>query len=182
MTSILWRRLGEDGLDRATVEPDAGGFRIAGTALFSHRGAGYDIRYSVITDSEWNTRIVAAHVQGPEGERRLSLRVQDDGVWMMGGEELPALAGARDVDLAFTPAANMVPIRRLGLDVGESADIEAAHAAFPDRSITRETQRYERLSENIYRFSAAGTSIDLGVRPDGLVTDFGDRWTAIATT
>lgn len=182
MTSILWQRLDMPGLDRATVARDAAGYRIAGTAVFSHGGAAYDIRYSVIVDPGWSTRVVGAHVQGPAGERRLSLRADEDGCWKMGDDPLPELDGIRDVDLAFTPATNTLPIRRLGLEVGAGADIEAAYVAFPERTVQRESQRYERLATDLYRYSVSGSSVDLSVQSDGLVTDFPGHWTAIATT
>lgn len=179
MTSMLWERLDTPGHDRATIAPDAAGFRVAGTALFVHEGGSYDIRYSVLVDPEWNTRVVAAHLQGPDGERRLSLRVDDDGAWTMGEEALPELEGVRDVDLAFTPAANTLPIRRLGLEVGAAADIDVAYVAFPQRSVSRESQRYERTSTDVYRYSVGDTSLDLRVQDDGLVTDFPDHWRSV---
>jgi len=181
MPTILWRRLDGTGLDRVTLEATNAGHRIAGTALFSHEGAAYDIRYSVIADSEWNTRVVAAHVQGPAGERRLSLRVDDAGAWSMGGELIDGLDGSRDVDLAFTPAANTLPIRRLALEVGQAAEIDVAHVAFPGRSVRRETQRYERVAVDRFRYVVSGTSLDLAVQADGLVTDFPGHWAAVAT-
>lgn len=170
------------GFDRATLAEDVAGYRIAGTALFVDGGASFDIRYSVIVDSQWNTRVVAAHVQGPDGGRRLSLRADASGRWTMGEDTLPQLLGVRDVDLAFTPAANTLPIRRLGLEVGEAADIAVAHVAFPDRTVEREAQRYERIAAEAYRYSVGGSSLDLTVQPDGLVTGFPDHWRAIATT
>jgi hypothetical protein len=179
-TSILWERLDMPGFDRATVAHDAAGYRIAGTALFSRGGASYDIRYSVIVDTQWNTRVVAAHVDGPDGERRLSLRADEDGRWTTGEEVLPDFDGVRDVDLAFTPATNTLPIRRLGLVVGEGADIDVAYVAFPDRRMGRETRRYERLADDVYRYSVGGRSLDLSVQGDGLVTGFPEHWRAIA--
>jgi hypothetical protein len=179
MSSILWERLDTPGHDRATIAPDATGFRVAGTALFVHEGGSYDIRYSVLVDSEWNTRVVAAHLQGPDGERRLSLRVDDGGAWTMGDEQLPKLEGVRDVDLAFTPAANTLAIRRLGLEVGDGADIDVAYVAFPERSVSRESQRYERISADVYRYSVGEGSLDLRVRDDGVVIDFPDHWRSV---
>lgn len=181
MQSTLWKRSEGNGLDRATVASDANGRRIAGTAIFARDEGSYDVRYSIIVDDGWNTRIVAAHVQGPGGERRLSLRVGDDGSWTMGGKALSGLTGVRDVDLAFTPAAIAIPIQRLELEVGQSADIEVAYVEFPDRAVIRESRHYERITSDGYRYTVGKASHDLTVLAGGLVSDVPGRWTAIAT-
>ncbi|MDH3730907.1 MAG: putative glycolipid-binding domain-containing protein [Acidimicrobiia bacterium] len=179
MTSILWERLDTAGLDRATLAPDANGFRIAGTALFTHEGNSFDIRYSVLVDPDWNTRVVAAHLQGPDGERRLSLRVDESGRWTMGDEALEDAEGVNDVDFAFTPATNSLPLRRLKLAVGDEAELKVARIAFPERDIDVATQRYERLSDYTYRYIAADFEADLTVNDEGLVTNYPGKWRAI---
>ena len=178
MTSILWQRLDGTGLDRATLVADAEGFRLAGTALVGEGTDNFDIRYSVLADAGWQTRVVAAHLQGPDGERRLSLRV-DGGRWTMGGDELSELSGAVDVDFAFTPATNTLPIKRLDLDVGDSAAIDVAVVAFPGRSIELATQTYERTGEFTYRYASGDFTTDLTVNDHGLITHYPGLWHAV---
>ena len=43
-----------------------------------------------------------------------------------GTERPPEYSDCVDVDLSFTPATNTLPIRRLGLDIGEEAEIHVA--------------------------------------------------------
>jgi hypothetical protein len=179
MTAILWQRRDGIGLDRATIEADAAGHRIAGTALLEYGGNSYDIRYSVLVDAGWRTRVAAAHLQGPEGERRLSLRVDEAGRWKTGEQDLEELAGATDVDFGFTPATNTLPINRLALGIGEAADVAAGRVAFPERSIEVVTQRYERLNDTTYRYSSADFVADLIVDDNGLVTTYPGRWEAV---
>jgi hypothetical protein len=178
VTSILWQRVNGIGLDRATLAPDPEGFRIAGTALMAEGGDSYDIRYSVQTDLRWRTRVVAAFVQGPEGERRLSLRSDEAGRWTMGDQRLDDLAAAIDVDFAFTPATNTLPIKRLDLQPGESADVTVAHIAFPGRSISLRAQTYERIGDHTYRYTSGDFTVDLTV-DDGLITDYPGFWQAV---
>ncbi|MDH3471717.1 MAG: putative glycolipid-binding domain-containing protein [Acidimicrobiia bacterium] len=179
MTTAFWRRLDLEGHDRCVLEPDAAGYRLAGTALVVSGGDSYDIRYTVITDGSWRTRVVAAHLQGPSGDRRLSLKSDGEGHWSVGDESLPELDGCLDVDLGFTPAANTLPIRRLGLEVGAATDISAAYVDFPNNEIRREQQRYERVEEGVYRYSVGDDPTELTVDENGLVTDFPGMWVAI---
>ncbi len=182
MSSILWERLDTPGHDRATIAPDATGHRIAGTALFAYQNGTYDIRYSVLVDPAWNTRVVAAHLQGPDGERRLSLRVDESSRWTMGEDALDDAAGAQDVDFGFTPATKTLPLRRLDLGVGEGAEIKVVRVSFPERDIEVATQRYERLSDETYRYSAGEFDAVLTVNDQGFVTDYPGRWRATAAS
>lgn len=182
MSNVLWQFIDGEGHDRCTLEPDAEGHRLAGTALFSHDGASYDIRYTIITDAEWHTRVVAAHVQGDGRERRLSLRADGAGAWRMSDIELPELAGCLDVDLAFTAATNTLPIRRLELDVGRGAEIAVAHVGFPENQLTRATQSYARLDVDRYRYtSGGGKEAELTVNDAGLVIEYPGYRMAVAT-
>ena len=179
MTSILWQRLDGTGLDRATLRPDAEGFRLAGTALIAASAGSFDIRYSVLVDAEWQTRVAAAHLQGPDGERRLSLRVAEDGWWSMGDQVLQQLLGAVDVDFAFTPATATLPIKRLELGVGDSATVQVARVAFPERSIELVSQTYERTGATTYRLSVGDSTTDITVNGHGLVTEYPSLWQVV---
>lgn len=181
MSNVLWQFLDGEGHDRCTLELDAEGHRLAGTALFSHNGVSYDIRYTIITDAQWHTRVVAAHVQGDGRERRLSLRADGAGAWWMSDSELPELAGCLDVDLAFTPATNTLPIRRLGLDVGGEAQIAVAYVGFPDNALLVARQGYTRIADDRYRYTFGDGKAELTVDDAGLVIEYPGYRKAVAT-
>ncbi len=179
MHSVLWQRLDLSGHDRAVLATDAKGQRIAGTALFALDGNSYDIRYTVLVDPAWCTTVVAAHVQGPGGDRRLSLRGDGAGRWWMGDRSLPDLDGCLDVDFAFTPATNTLPLRRLRLAVGEAQDVRAARVGFPGHDLEPVWQRYQRLAEDRYGYSSGAFSVELTVDPEAFVTEYPGYWTAV---
>src|SRR5699024_2729472 len=80
----------------------------------------------------WRTR--SALIEGEAGGEpvRFSLAADGAGHWRRDGVPVPELDGTLDVDLGFTPATNTLPIRRLGLGVGESAPVRSAWLRFPD--------------------------------------------------
>jgi uncharacterized protein len=96
--------------------------------------------------------------------------------------EIPAVAGCLDVDLAFTPATNILPLRRLGLAVGESRELTAAWVRFPDLSVEPLAQRYTRLDERRMRYESRGGSFtaDLEVDELGLVVSYPPLWERVA--
>jgi hypothetical protein len=100
-----------------------------------------------------------------------------DGSWLLAGQSIDEVEGCVDIDLGITPATNVLPIRRLNLAVGESADVVATWVRFPSLAIQPLSQRYTRLSENRYRYeSDTGFTADLTVDAGGLVTTYPGGW------
>jgi len=128
-------------------------------------------RYSIDTDAAWATRFV--RVSTAEGD--LVLIADGLGGWTEGdGTALEHLAGAIDVDITATPFTNTLPIWRLGLRVGESADIVTAYIDVPGLAVTADPQRYTRLDERSYRFESQGGDFhrDITVDDAGFVVDY----------
>jgi uncharacterized protein len=88
------------------------------------------------------------------------------------------VAGCLDVDLSFSPATNLLPIRRLALQPGQSAPVRAAWVGFPGFGIEPLDQVYRRVSETSYRYeAAAGTfTSEFEVNAAGFVTRYPGRW------
>lgn len=182
METILWLRRDGTGTERAVLVPDPNGYHLGGTAVFAHDGAGYEVRYSILTDPSWAPRIVGVHVQGPDGNRRLALRSDGDGNWTAEGEPVPALEGIIDVDLDFTPATNTLAIRRLALEVGDGADLDVAYLSFRGDDATTRKQRYERTDDRHYRYSSGDFAADLEVAPNGFVVEYPGLWQAVGAS
>ena len=179
MPAMLWR--GPYGLDRCSLDPTPTGWRLAGTALLAVDDAPHEIRYSLVLDSGWNTLTVGAHVQGPDGDRRMALTGDGSGAWSVTDQPVIELFGAMDVDLTWTPATNTIPIRRLDLDIGEKGIVSVARISFPEHDIAKVTQHYERLDEDTYRYRSGDFEAALTVNEHGLVTTYGDLWSVVAS-
>jgi hypothetical protein len=135
----------------------------------------------VTCDGRWHT--LAAQLSGWIGERRMVCGLSADlrRRWRLDGRECPDVEGCVDVDLAFSPATNLLPIRRLGLAVGDTASVRAAWLRFPEMRLEPLEQRYTRVDAERYRYaSAAGDETfeaELRVAPSGLVIDYSGLWT-----
>src|ERR671912_84796 len=116
--TILWRRLDGPGHDFARLRDEGGDGvrRLDGVAIFHDPADELPCRidYEVVCDAAWRT--VSATARGLVGDRPViaELTVDAQGRWRLNGVEVPAVDGCVDVDLAFTPATNSLPIRRLG--------------------------------------------------------------------
>ena len=175
---ILWRRLDLPGHDFATLKRRDDGWQLSGVALFSHDQTPVKLDYRVICDAGWQTK--SAQIAGSIGDREINLDVSVDSErrWFLNATEYPAVAGCLDIDLGFSPATNMLPIRRLSLERGAEAEVRAAWLPFPSLEFELLPQVYRRESENTYRYeSGGGTFVRvLEVNAIGFVINYPGLW------
>jgi hypothetical protein len=179
VATILWRDLETGALDRCRLEAGPDGLRLSGVVLTAAHGTPLDVRYLVQTGPGGLTRRVELELDG--GTVRRVLLADGAGRWHWeGGPELAGVAGALDVDLTVTPATNTLPIRRLGLEVGQAAELSMAWVQFPGLEVVGSAQRYQRLAADRWRFSTGDFTAELLVDPDGLVLDYGGLFRCLA--
>jgi hypothetical protein len=134
----------------------------------------------VVCDSSWKT--TSGRVTGWIASRTVEVELSVDSArrWRLDGVECPAVAGAIDLDLNFSPSTNLLPIRRLGLAVGKEAEVQAAWLRFPSLTLEPLAQRYRRLDATTYRYESAGGEFvaELRVNAAGFVTRYADYWEA----
>lgn len=180
VASVLWRRLDQPGHDAARLERRPDGWRLAGTALLREDARPCRLDYEVHCDASWHTR--SARVSGWIGAEPVCLELTADGAgqWQLNGAPQPQVFGCLDVDLAFTPATNTLPIRRLNLAIGAAAPVPVAWLRFPELTLERLDQVYSRTGESAYRYESDGGRFvaPITVNESGLVTRYGGLWQA----
>ena len=173
MTPVVtarWCAWDGSGLDECRVSVAAAGVELKGE-IAAEPGDRPWCRYAVSCDPSWRTRAVSVDLA--DG-RRLRLASDGAGAWTRDGQPAPDLAGAVDVDLSGTPATNTLPVRRLGLGIGDRARIPVAYVELAGLAVRLEAQRYTRLAEGRYHFEAPshGFARDVEVDADGLVVSY----------
>jgi hypothetical protein len=180
MPTMRWRRLEVPGSDACALEEVREGWRLHGSASFGTGKDAATLAYDVACDREWRT--LRAEVKGTVGSRPLAITVRRSagGSWQIGDRPAPQLEGLMDLDLGFTPATNLFPLRRLALRPGQAADAAAAWLDDGSWQFSRLPQRYERRSarEYWYESPATGYAALLTVTADGFVSDYPGLWTA----
>lgn len=159
-----------------------GGVALAGVVLLRSVESAWRIDYEVRSDADWRTRSVEVRPDAGGSERTLSLVVDARGRWTAGGQPRPELDGCVDVDLAFSPSTNTLPIQRLGLDIGQSATLDAAWVEFPSLAVRRVPQRYTRLDAGTFRYEnlPTGFTADLTVDEQALVVAYPPGWERVS--
>ena len=176
--SILWRAIYWPGHEACRLCRVGSEWHLEGTAVLLHEGHTCRLSYLIACDVNWQTR--RATVSGWNGEQELNLElsVDADHRWHVNEVAKPAVEGCIDLDLNFSPATNLLPIRRLNLAVGQQAEVKAAWLRFPSFELEPLAQVYERLGEFKYRYSSRGGAFvaELTVNRSGFVTVYPQLW------
>ena len=145
------------------------GEKLRARSSLTDRDGHYD--YEVSLDDDWVFRELTVH--GHDGQR-LEVNRGDDGTWSVNKELRPDLKGAIDIDLAFSPFTNTLPIRRLNLAIGSRAAITTAYIAGPSFRVMPDPQAYTRTSVNTYLYESLDSdfSRQITVDPNGFVIDY----------
>lgn len=153
-SSMRWRRLDVPGREEALIERTADGWRLAGTVEVEEAGVAAGLEYSIQCDSEWRTRQAVVAGTSSGAPVRFEFAADGAGHWTLNGVPMPLVEGALDIDLGFTPATNLLPIRRLALAVGARAEVRTAWVRFPELRVELLEQSYERESARVFRYDA----------------------------
>jgi uncharacterized protein len=181
--SILRRGFVLPGHEACWLFSQASRWHLEGTAVFSHEQQPCRLDYQVICDAAWRT--LSGKVEGWLGNTVVDIQIKTDltGLWWLNDLERSDVMGCIDVDLNFSPSTNLIPIRRLDLAVGETAEVKAAWLRFPSFALEPLPQQYHRLDETTYRYESAGGQFvaDLKVNRSGFVIDYPGIWQAQAS-
>ncbi|MGQ0537335.1 MAG: putative glycolipid-binding domain-containing protein [Gemmatimonadaceae bacterium] len=183
--SIVWQRLDQLGHDHARLaQRDDGGWQLDGVVVMAHDEQPCELQYEVLCDPQWRT--VSAHIGGSLGGQAVRIEIANDAQlgWVLNGRVQPDVDGCLDIDLSFTPATNLLPIRRLGLALGSAADVTAAWLRFPASALEKLQQRYTRTGDTTYRYESRGGSFaaQLEVNAVGMVVEYEGLWRSQAAT
>lgn len=185
MLDVVWRSLAWPGLEHV-LWSEAGGLQAKGEAVHHLPDEGpVRLRYRLDASADGRTRLVEVEADG-DADRSVRLIAEPDGGWSDdSGTTMPALDGCVDVDISTSPLTNTLPIRRLDLVPGESANITVVYIDVPTLTVSAATQRYTCLfvedERSGYRYESGTFSADLVVDPHGLVLDYADLWQRLPT-
>ena len=176
--SILWQGFVLPGHEACRLFSQGSHWHLEGTAVFSHEKQPCRLDYQVDCDNAWRT--LSAEVEGWLGNTTVGIQIKTDPAqhWWLNGVEQPDLIGCVDIDLNFSPSTNLLPIRRMNLAIGETAEVRAAWLRFPSFRLELLPQRYHRLDETTYRYESADGQFvaDLKVNRSGFVVEYPGIW------
>lgn len=165
MTEIVWTGLEDPTRECCRVDEGAQGVLVESRI----DGGSGECSYTLEATAGWEFTRLVLRAGGEEVDVR---RLGED--WTVDGHLRPDLRDAREVDISVSPLSNTLPIRRLGLAVGESADIITAYISLPELTVTTDPQRYTRTNHDQYLYESRDSDFRRTVTVDraGLVIDY----------
>jgi hypothetical protein len=168
----IWRPGLGQGVEEFTFRSSSAICEARGKVEATLEGVAINASYLVEADAAWRTRRVRVDL---EGAGLLEIFSGGEGDWSRAdGKAIPELDGCLDPDISMTPFTNTLPIRRLDLKVGQSADIEVAYVLVPELTLRAAPQRYTHIEERLWRFESldSGFAADITVDAEGFIVDY----------
>jgi hypothetical protein len=176
IVTAFWRRLDVPGKDAASVRRTDTGFELFGQSVFLDPRGPTALRYVLDLEESWATR--SGHISGFVGKEAIETRIyRGTKGWTLNGRPF-GMGDVLDLDLGFTPATNMVQLKRAALSVGEAVDFDVAWLEAGDQELVRLPQEYKRVSEldYWYRSPTADYEGKIKLSPSGFATDYPELW------
>jgi hypothetical protein len=169
-----WQDWSGNGIEHSVVRCARASNSADGVVISTAEGQHFAVRYHIRCDGTWTLKHASIEIVGEQ--RKVELISDGRGKWTdASGNPLRALDGAIDIDLSVSPFTNTLPIRRLQLAKGSSAEIRAAYVPFPDLVFVSDPQRYTCLEPfRRYRYESLDSDFvrEIEVDGDGLVVTY----------
>ncbi|MGZ3609453.1 MAG: putative glycolipid-binding domain-containing protein [Ktedonobacteraceae bacterium] len=174
----MWTPWSEPGLEHLRLTQQDGGMLADSLIVGISNRMPFRLYYEITCDSSWNVKELDLMLLS--GSRK-SLKIQADGHghWFTStGGPIPSIDGCIDVDISATPFTNTLPIRRLKLNPGQSAELLVAYVLIPEVELMTDRQRYTCLELHtqggLYKYESMESDFkaELPVDSDGLVIDY----------
>ena len=170
-----WRRLDGVGTDRCTLARAEHGWLLTGQANWQEVGAEAALIYTVRCWPDWAT--LSADITGERGGAPVELRIlRDPEGWRLNEVAQPDVAGCADIDLSFTPATNLMPLRRLAPGQDRPLPVRAAWLVPALDRLAPLEQSYRPCGAGTVAYASANFRAKLDVHPTGFVTHYPGLW------
>lgn len=174
----MWTPAVGVGLEHLRLTQDFAGYFASSVIIGMDRDRPFSAWYSIHCDVNWRMQRIDIQLL-QDGEKKIELLADGEAHWQSSsGEPLAGLDGCIDVDISATPFTNTLPIRRLALNPGQSAELLVTYIALPEMEVQPDRQRYTCLEASaegwLYRYESLASDFtrDIRVDADGLVVDY----------
>jgi uncharacterized protein len=177
----IWTRLDRPGRDTALLRSHRGGWMLQGAAAFDHDRGPATVAYQVEVDARWEAR--RGTVSGYVGDQAIRHEIlRDDHGWRLDDVLVESLKDLVDLDYGFTPATNVLQLKRIRLSLGQKADVPAAWFDLDSVSLIELPQTYQRRGDASYLYEAPTVPYRalLEIAPNGFVRSYPGLWRLVA--
>ena len=169
--TVQWTTWAGDGDEKTTIRWENEAFTVSGAV--SNAPGREHIQYVLRLTATWQVRqfLLFRDLDEPD----LWLATDGSGRWgEMNGAHRTELDGCYDIDLACTPLTQTLPIRRLPLLDGDTAELPVVTVDPDTLEVRADLHRYTRLGARRWQHELAGEGLTTEFEVDqfGLVVDY----------
>ena len=172
LSTYVWRRLDEDGLEVLRLERGVGGV-IGHSTIIDAGPEPFVLRAVWALDADWRSKSLSLQLEKGALSKTLKIERSDSG-WRIDGEARPDLSQCDEIDVSTTPLCNALAIRATG--AAKNRELIALYVDASTLLVQPSRQRYERLGPRRWRYVdlgvAEGFTAVLDLDEDGLVTQY----------
>lgn len=176
MATALWKRLDLPGHEAAVLSDDGGDLRLEGVVNFTDISGPVAVSYQIAADRTGAT--CSACIEGRNADGRFAHRIaRGTNGWRLNGREM-GLAHLMHLDLGFTPATNLLQLRREGPAVNRTARFSVAWFDLGETCLREIPQVYRRTGTLHYEYRSPAHDFHslLEFERDGFVRDYPGLW------
>ena len=196
--NVMWTPWHNQGVEHLHLLQEEKKITATGAIITVVNNVPLYLAYTIFCSTTWNVQVVQLYLLD-SSKWAMCLEQESPGHWTMPFHvPLPQLQHCTDIDISLTPFTNTIPVRRLSLQPGQSADITVAYIDVPallkvssDQQLSTQIkaikQRYTCLSlydnGGIYEYEnlSSGYTAELPVDSDGLVLDYPNAFRRVWT-
>ena len=174
-TILHWKGCEYTSLESCRITVTSECMEAASTIEGSYRDKVYLVKYTILANSAWEVIGFSIESQINGKEHRIALQSNGKGNWTTGGGcPIELFQGCIDIDISLTPFTNTLPIRRLGLAVGEANEIQVLYLDILNGETKPVRQKYTRMSPTQYLYENVPNNFEalITVDSDGFVIDY----------
>lgn len=184
MEHYIWSSLIEPGMEHLQLAQESN-IVADGFILRCLADTPFRFHYRIDCNPQWQMHKFQLR-EGGSNALLLELSLEPSGYWYDGnGILLPNLSECSEIDFQLSVFTNTLPLRRLQLNLGETANLKVAYLRAPELKVTPLLQRYTCLTKEpwgaryLYENLESGFTTELSVDADSFIVSYPPRFQRI---
>jgi len=178
-TNLIWSGIEYDSKEHCSITTRNGITTVDSVIVGSYQHDVYRVAYKLIINNKWQLTSVEINSLVNNKETNYHLRSDGTGNWTSHNIETAKFKGCIDIDISLTPFTNTLPINRLNLADGQSAQIKVLYFNLLEQQLKPLHQQYTCLSSTEYKYENIPNDFEAIITIDeqGLVVNYPQLFT-----
>ncbi|MDR2221360.1 MAG: putative glycolipid-binding domain-containing protein [Flavobacteriaceae bacterium] len=170
---IIWTGIDCLSIEKCSISKKEDSFHIKGELVGNRNNQVFGVEYQIVVDLQWQTRFFSINSSVANRYNSISGHKLNH-LWIIDEVEYPEFSSCLDIDISVTPFTNTLPINRLKLDIGESAEIDVLYLNPVEDKRVMVKQQYTKLGEHSYHYKNLWSDFEATIEVDaeGIITSY----------